>query len=190
MAATELTRLPEHIYSGETIVVYFSLPDYLPADGWTLKMGASSADGATTLAAVSAADNGDGRHRLTLSAANTVTLGGDPGQWRYQLRVEHAAPTLTVIETGRFETHPDFQTAAADDRSHASKMLAAVNSLLLGTAGDNVQTLSVAGRSLSKYNPAELMDLAKYYEEVVEREEQEERIAQGRTSGTKILARM
>ena len=190
MPAPEVTRLPEHIYDGETIVVFLTVPDYLPDDGWTVKMGGSSADGVTQLTTLIATDNTDGRHKLTITAAATAEIGADPGDWRYQLRAEHSTSGKRVVEVGRFEGHPDFQDAAADDRTHAEATLAALEVTILGKASKDQLAYTINGRSLSRMSPAELREWRDSYRAEVAEIIAKEDTAQGRADGSRILARM
>jgi len=76
-----------------------------------------------------------------------------------------------------------------DPRSHNEIMLQKLESLLEGKADSDVSSYSIAGRSLNKLGPAELLEWRDYYKREVASEKRAEAIKHGRRSKSTILAR-
>ena len=83
----------------------------------------------------------------------------------------------------------DLDSANADPRSHAEIMLGKIESLLSGRADADVASYSIAGRSLTKLEITELIEWRNYYKREVIMQRRKERIREGKSTGSTILAR-
>jgi len=70
--------------------------------------------------------------------------------------------------------------------SHNKKMLDAIEAVLEGRVTSDVEAYQIAGRSITKISITELKDLHAYYLGKVNQEEDQERVATGKTSKRKI----
>ena len=77
-----------------------------------------------------------------------------------------------------------------DNRSHVKKVLDALEATLENKASQDQLSYSIAGRSLSRLSPTELIQWRDRYREEYNREVQAERIAQGLGNSNKIRVRM
>ena len=87
-----------------------------------------------------------------------------------------------AISSGTFTVKPDPATAG-DVRSHAVKVLAALEALIEGRATADVSSYSIAGRSLTKLSVDELTKWRAYYRREVRRERDAANAAAGRATG-------
>ena len=102
--------------------------------------------------------------------------------------------TMEPAEDDRYEPQYDKSVVDLDDnqadpRLFEEKMLAKIESILLGKADADVSSYSIAGRSLTKYSYQELQDLHDQYEAKVNRHKQLERIKLGKTTHHTVKVR-
>lgn len=129
MAATTPTTEPTALRAGDTWAWKRSLADF-PAPTWSLTYTLINATGKVTLTAAAA-----GSEHL-ISAAATDTADHAPGRYRWVARVSDGNAVHTV-DVGAIDILPDLAAAATyDARSHARKMLDAINATLEGRATD------------------------------------------------------
>lgn len=106
-----------------------SLPDY-PAPGWSLIYTLYGPAGVVHLTAVASGT----AHRVALAPAVTGTYAA--GRYDWIAHVTDGTDRLQV-GSGAIQVLPDLRTATtADGRSHARKMLAAIEATLEGRASD------------------------------------------------------
>lgn len=176
---------PAQFIAGDTVKWTRSLSDY-PATTWTLtyefrgtvrKSVVCTASGSDFLATITAA----------LSAAYP------PGEYRVFARVSSGSESYTVWE-GSITVKPDPSagTSAQDRRTHARKMLDAIEAMMEGNASREEQgyEISMAGgttRRLDLCPKADLIAFHSHYAQLVKKEQDAERIAQGGKSRNRIL---
>jgi len=114
----------------------------------------------------------------------------NPGTYHWQLEItQTSSGNRVVVDIGEFESLQDLDSNQADPRSHASIMLAKINSLLEGKADSDVSTYQINGRSLTKMSFAQLMDARDYYRREVTKEHTEALIKRGKGNGSTIKVR-
>lgn len=146
-----LTAIPSEIQAGDSYAITLSLSDY-PAPTWAVTF---SLAGAAVLSITSTAS--DTAHVLTLTAAQTATLGA--GTYRFRVRVSNGTSVETV-ETGSLTVLPDIGAMAEGEGvSWAEKTLAVVEAALSNTLADEMKMYMIAGRQVMTFSPAELMRL-------------------------------
>jgi len=103
-----------------------------------------------------------------------------PGKYDWTLRrvtgtekVELAHGVLTILP------NPDFHPGGLDGRSHARRVLDAVEAVLEGRAGDDVQEISIRGRSVKSMPIADLLRFRSIYRAEVRAEEDANRASKG-----------
>lgn len=154
-------EIPVELRAGDTLKWTRTLPAYPASDGWALSYslvgrtgahtfsGTADGDGfAVTVSATTSANFTAGRYRLT----EYVTKGTE--------RFTTATKDVTVL------ANLAGATTAADTRSHAQKMLDAIEAYLESKA-PTAASVEIAGRKISNYPLTDLLALrSKYQNEV------------------------
>lgn len=185
--ATIPTKEPETFTVGDRLKFKIYSADYLPSD-WTLSYAMVSDGQQITF---TGSDNGDGYHLIDVDAITTA--GWTAGTYKYQGYVTDTnSPTARVtIRTGTvvLEANFDAQTAGFDPRSHVKATLDALEATIAGKASADQLSYSIAGRSISKINPEELLLWRDRYREEYRRELAAERLSKGLGSGNIVRVR-
>jgi len=186
LAASIPTVEPAEFTVGDTVQWTIDLSDYLPADGWVLSY-AFVTDGDQEDETTSE-DNGDGTHLVTITAAESVSWTAATYKW--QAYVTKSTERYQVRE-GTITARVNFasQTSGYDARSHIKTTLDALEAIIAGKASDDQMSVSIAGRSVSKYSPAELITWRDHYKKEYARELKAEKLAAGTGGGSKIRIR-
>lgn len=165
---TTLTTLilPRQIFAGDTLQLSGTLTKYSAADYVLHYVLLSSLARITFDASASGSS-----YLVSVDKATTAT-------WKHEGWYDW---TAYVTDTGDTEEHSVYAgkteivlradiAPIADRRSHAEKMLAAVEALLENRATKDQQSYSIHGRSLTRMTPAELVEWRNYYRTEVARE--------------------
>lgn len=176
--------IPKEFTAGDTLSFTESVEDYLPEDGWALSYVLVNALGTET---VTSSDNGDSTHLVAETAANTASWTA--GDYRWQSYVTKALERYTVSR-GSITIKPNFATGAVDARSHVKKTLDAIESLLEGKAGKDVDSYSIHGRSLSKMSITELLEWRDKYVRELAQLEKEADLESGIANSNKVYVRL
>lgn len=174
--------LTDSIYAGATLDLTVTLTAY-PAPDWSLRLHLR---GPHQIDLISTAD-GPG-HRLAASAA--VTSGWDAGAYWYSLRAQNGAD-VQIVEEGQIAIRPDIASIVGqhDGRSHAERVLAAIEAVIENRATVDQQAYEINGRSLTRTPIADLLKLRATYRDEVRRERSSKRSGQslfGRTIKARI----
>lgn len=175
MAADIPTTEPTELRAGDTWKWTQSLSDY-PASAWTLKYRFKSTVGGFEITASTSGDD----FAVTVSAATSANY--PPGRYDWQAWVEGGTSEKYTVGTGSADILPDLRstsaTALQDVRSHARKMLDAVQAWL-ENRDPAVAEYEIAGRRM-KYIPlADLLKLRQRYLAEVAAEDRAAKIARG-----------
>ena len=179
------TNEPTSLRAGDTWKWTRTLADY-PAGTWTLKYRFKNAAAGFEITATASGTD----HAVTVAASTTNAYPAGAYQWIAW--VEAGAEKFTV-DTGTMDVAPDYRsgtaTAALDDRSHARKVLAALEARIEGRDMD-VGEFEIAGRRV-KYMPiTDVIKLHSRYKAMVDAEINAELLAKGEGIGRKIQFRM
>lgn len=170
---TEATAEPSSLVAGDTWTWRRSLEDYSAADGWSLVYVFANATQRFTFTA--AADGAD--HVVTVAASDSDDK--IPGRYSWVAFAKKAGERHTV-GFGECTITPNLEGARPyDSRTHARKVLDAIEALLEGKAGSDVEEYEIAGRSLKKIPVAELLTWRDSYRAEVASEERAAKIASG-----------
>ena len=180
----------DELIAGDTLDFLDSVPEYPPADGWTLKYQliprfTSPVQAAITLTASTSGSD----YRVQAAAAVTATWA--PGAYTWARWVEKAGPIRQSLGSGQLTVKQDPSTAAQgyDSRSHVRKQLdqieAAIEALQLG-----VQAYTISTRSFTSRDLPELLDTRDRYRREVAQEDAEARLASGQQGGRRLFARL
>ena len=159
--------------------------DY-PNTDYTMRFVARIATGGSSEIIVTAtADDDD----YLFTAASSVTEDYDVGHYHYQIEIKRDSDSNRVIvDRGEIDILTDFDNNV-DPRFHAEIMLGKIESILEGKADSDVSSYSIAGRSLTKLSPEELVTWRDYYRKEVALHKREEAIKHGRRPKSTILMR-
>ena len=144
------TQIPQAIFAGDILEWRRELDDY-PADAYTLTYYFSNASKKFEIAAVA-----DGTTHA-VSVAATVTTDYEPGRYRWHARADDASGDIRTVGDGWIVVLPS-PADHTDWRSHARKMLDAIEAALEGQADkDQLNLLSYSLGVVSVSRDRELL---------------------------------
>ena len=177
---------PSSLNVGDTWRWTRTLADY-PASSWTLKYRFKSAAGGFEITATASGSD----HLVTVDAATSA--GYTAGDYSWTAWVEGGSSEKYTVDSGVCALLPDYRAAAAsaalDDRSHAKKMLDAIEAWL-ESRDVAVASYQIAGRQMQYIPIAELIKLRSKYQMEVQGEVNAAKLARGEGVGRKIQFRM
>lgn len=183
MAASIPTTEPTTLIAGDTAKWLRSLPDYLPADGWTLTYTLLNAAGKITITASASADS----HLVNVPADTTAIWAA--GQYAWRAQVTSAAGDAYTIGGGTITVQPAFGVATLDDRSHARKTLANIEAYLENANNLTAARYQIAGRELWRIPLADQLALRDRYRAEVAREDAAANAARGLPDKRRVMVR-
>lgn len=149
MTATVPDIIPASLVAGDTWIFDRDYSDY-PRPTWTATAYFENAEESFSVASTL---NGTAQ-RFTIAAATTATY--EAGRYRVRVRVTDGSSTY-VAESAWVDVQLDPAKAGNQDpRTWARRTLEAVEAFLEGNASTAQQSMSIAGRSLSRWSLAEL----------------------------------
>ena len=149
---SELTALPACFAAGTTVVYRRTLADYAANNGWTLTLHLAGVNVLSTAGVASGAD-----HVITLTAANTATLGA--GVYTWSERVTKGVEAY-VVASGTVVVEPNLATATAGQlQSFEEKELAAVEAALASLITSGHSSYQIHGRAVTFADKLELMKI-------------------------------
>ena len=152
------TEEPKIIRAGDTVKWTRSHGDYPASESWELKYYILK-DGVELTTITASADGDD--HSITITAATTTAWAA--GRYFFQGRFEKGSEKYTEYE-GIIEVRTELAGSSGHEwRIHAEQALENIEAILLNKATADNYSYTVAGRSLSKYSWAELMDMRDRY---------------------------
>ncbi len=170
------TTEPRHLRAGDTWKWQRTLPDY-PATTWTLKYRFKHPTAAGF--EISATSSGDD-YAITVPAATTTTYA--PGAWTWQSWVEGGTAEKYTVGAGQLTIEPDYRsgvtTNVLDDRSHARKTLAAIESWI-ESRNPGVESYKIAGREMRYIPMTDLLKMRQLYKVEVDSEDAAALLADG-----------
>lgn len=179
-------KLPSVLYAGDKLEFTESDSTYKASAGWTMKYDIIHPT-ATKITLVSVADGDNHKFTITSVASAAYTIG----EYRF-LRYAAKDSTYEHLDRGPVEVKADIRTLANYDfRTHAQKVLDAIEANIEGVASKAQRSIQIAVRGSSRaleYWPlADLYVLRNTYKQEVENERRQDLIAQGKPTGNKNL---
>ena len=163
------------------------LVDDYPLSEYSVEYVARITGGGSNEIKIAATETG-GTYLITVDSDTSADF--DAGYYHWQLEVTKTSTgDRIVVDRGAFTAVVDLDDNQADPRLFEEKMLAKIETILLGKADADVSSYSIAGRSLTKYSYQELQDLHDQYEAKVNRHKQLERIKLGKTTHHTVKVR-
>lgn len=166
------------------------VPEYInikASEGWTLKFVAVGKLGVVSITASPDTENADD---FSFTAAAAVTAAYAVGDYQWQLVATKTTTRYTVAEGWiTLKDNIAGRSALYDNRSHAKKVLDAIEAVIEGRATQDQMAYTIAGRSLNRTSIPDLLKLRSTYKNEYEGEVSTANIAAGLGSGNKILTR-
>ncbi|MEM9302507.1 MAG: hypothetical protein AAGE01_10375 [Pseudomonadota bacterium] len=171
--------IPAKIAAGDTLAARIDSPDH-PAPTWTATLAIVNASAQQT--ATSTADG-------TTHVFSADTSAWAAGDYSYQLSVSDGSDRFT-IQTGSIEVTPNFESGAADGRSHVKRTLDIIEAEIERRATGSKESYSLpSGRSLTLTPMPDLLALKSEYERKYRDEQNADRLAQGLGNRNRIRTR-
>lgn len=151
---TEVIKLfePDILVAGDTWAWRRNIPNRNPADGWVLTYALINKQEKITL---TGSDYGDGTHLVSVLPSVTADYIGGDYSWQAYVTLNTNRYT---VGRGHVEVEDNFTAADSGDfRSATKKQLDAVEAMLVNKASRDQLSMSIAGRSISRMNPDELL---------------------------------
>lgn len=159
----------EVMVAGDAYDFDTTVPGYSAASGWTLFIRFAGVAANGTPFSLTSTPNGDA-HRIQVTAAASASWV--PGEYGWNSWVENGAGERHSVSSGTVTIKPNPQTIAAgtDQRTHARKMLDAIEAVLEGRATSDMSSYMVAGRQVILLSPDALVRWRGYYQALVRSE--------------------
>lgn len=158
------TDVPNAFWQGDTVSWTKDIDQYRSTDGWTLTYLFSRSTDNKTVTAVGQAD---GTYLVTILPAESALWL--PGQYRWQGYVEQA-PERYTIGAGSLQCIESLD-AAIETRTHAEKVVDALEAVLEGKASSDQLKVSIGGKALDRMSWEELTSALRYYKSELVKEQ-------------------
>ena len=183
----------EELIAGDTLDFIDSVPEYPPADGWTLKYQLIPRFATPTQAPITITASTSGTDYRVQAAAG-ITVSWQPGAYTWARWVEKAGPIRQSLGEGQIvvKTDPSAAVQGYDGRSQARKAvddLQAAMATFNATSG-RVKSYSIGSRQMEFESSDEIKSLLSYWQSVLATEEAESNLANGRSGAKRLLARL
>lgn len=181
-------EVPRSIVIGD--FVQFKLTEYstdYANTAHTMTFMARSGTGANVEFSIVATNSGDD---YLFTADSATTAAYTAGLFHYQVEVlETSSSNRIIVDQGELDVTVDLDVNAVDPRTHAEKMLQKIESVLENRADADVSSYSIAGRSLTKMSPEELLTWRDNYRREVKAYRRQLDVKHGRKTSSTILMR-
>jgi hypothetical protein len=174
------------LIAGDSLDFTREVPDYPATDGWTLtyRLAPRMAGTAITFGATASGS----LYRVQVLAATTAAWTA--GEYSWAAYVTKAADRYTV-DSGSITIQPDpGVVAASDTRSHARRVLAAIEAVIEGRATRDQEEYTIGNRSLKRTPIRDLLTLRDRYKSEVNAEDAGRRLLAGETPGYALQVRL
>ena len=175
---------PDEFTAGELVEWTKSFSDYPASDGWVLTYAVR---GAQEIDIVATAD-GDA-HAVSLTAAATGAYTAGMCWWQSKIT---KGSEVYILNSGDFEIIASLSAVSGtyDGRTHAAKMVDAIEALLENKATKDQLSYSIQGRSITKLSPEETIKWLNFYRGEVNKQEAAQRLKLGLGSNQSVMVRM
>jgi hypothetical protein len=181
-------EVPRAIVIGD--LVQFKLTQFssdYPNTSHSMTFMARSGTGANVEFSIAATNSGDD---YLFSASSNATAAFTAGLYHYQIEVlETSSNNRLVLDQGELDVTVDLDVNAVDPRTHAEKMLQKIEAVLENRADADVSSYSIAGRSLTKMSPEELLTWRDNYRREVKAHRRKLDVKHGRRTSSTVVMR-
>jgi hypothetical protein len=162
------------------------IADY-PASSWTLKYWMKQLGTGGGHIEITAAADGD---NFSIVVPAATTQGYTAGKYAWAAEVSGGASEVYEVDRGIFTVLARYdQAASLDDRTHARKMLDAIEALLENRATVDQQEYTIGSRHLKRMTVKELTDWRGLYRAEVQAQTMVERIRNGQ-GGNRLVFKL
>jgi len=181
-------EVPRAIVIGD--LVQFKLTQFssdYPNTSHSMTFMARSGTGANVEFSIAASNSGDD---YLFSASSNATAAFTAGLYHYQIEVlETSSNNRLILDQGELDVTVDLDVNAVDPRTHAEKMLQKIEAVLENRADADVSSYSIAGRSLTKMSPEELLTWRDNYRREVKAHRRKLDVKHGRRTSSTVVMR-
>jgi len=181
-------EVPRAIVIGD--LVQFKLTQFssdYPNTSHSMTFMARSGTGANVEFSIAATNSGDD---YLFSASSNATAAFTAGLYHYQIEVlETSSNNRLILDQGELDVTVDLDVNAVDPRTHAEKMLQKIEAVLENRADADVSSYSIAGRSLTKMSPEELLTWRDNYRREVKAHRRKLDVKHGRRTSSTVVMR-
>ncbi len=167
--------MDDDFVAGDTWDWSLAVDGYPATDGWTLKYYLTPRIAGTQIVLTAATASDGLGYRVQVSPATSA--GYAPGMYEWRARVEKAGAEVTVAQFSLVIQAKVAGLTASDNRSHARKVLDAIEALIETKGTADVIEYSIGSRSIKKMTTAELLPWRDKYRWEVADERARDRIA-------------
>lgn len=173
-------NIPLKFTKGTTVTCQIPLPDF-PAPTWALKVVFIKDDLQKIITATAIGSD----HLVTIQSDIASTFKAGEYAWQ---AVVTSGSDRHIAKHGTTTVLPDFEenTDGLDHRSHTKIVLDALNSMIVGKASKDQQSYTIAGRSIARLSPEELLTWRDRYAADYIKEKRTERRRNGKPTGQTI----
>jgi hypothetical protein len=179
-----MATISKKFTQGDALEWKESEASYKASAGWTMYYQLS---GPQQINIASTADGDD--HKFSIPSTTTKTWAS--GVYLYQ-RYAKKADEVHTLERGTLEILLDLTSldtgSTYDARSHARRMVEALEEVMQGRISKQTESITINGRSILYLSPAELRKEWLHWKAILRQEEEQARIAEG-LGARKILVR-
>lgn len=177
------------LIAGDTLDFLTTVPDYPPADGWTLKFRLVPQVSGSALTFNASTEGTD--YRVSVGPATTAAWAAGDYSWTSYVEKSGARHT---VESGLVEIKPDpaVMAAGTDMRSAARKVLDGLMALYESNSVSQglVSEYEIAGRRMKFRDTADLISQIGYWRSEVAKEDRAEKLRAGRDTGATLRVMM
>ncbi len=178
------TREPVQITAGDTISFTKTLANYPASQGWSLKYVLNGGSGPITFTSTASVND----HVISVDA--TTTALWLPADYEFTGFAEKGSERHAIY-IARLTVESDVEAQdPGDTRTHAQKMVEALEAQLEKMAQDDIIDSSVEGTQIRREARKEIFIMRKKYQRERQTEIAAERIKNGQTSGRKIVTQL
>ena len=150
-----LTSFPREIIAGDSYSLLLAYSDYPASAGWSITL---YLNGPVSIQLTGSASSDS--YAITIPTTKTGLL--TVGTYAYSIAVSNSSGEKHTVESG-FLAVSDNLAGKANTILQAERILNAINCAIEGRITDDVQTLSIAGRSISLIPVTDLMTYRAMY---------------------------
>ena len=181
-------EVPRAIVIGD--LVQFKLTQFssdYPNTSHSMTFMARSGTGANVEFSIAATNSGDD---YLFTADSATTAAYTAGLFHYQVEVlETSSSNRIIVDQGELDVTVDLDVNAVDPRTHAEKMLQKIEAVLENRSDADVSSYSIAGRSLTKMSPEELLTWRDNYRREVKAHRRKLDVKHGRRTSSTVVMR-
>lgn len=160
-------QVPQKFLAGDTIKFTVEASPYSSTDGYGLSLKISGPSGSPQKTEYTATSNTSSATKFDLRIGPSDSANLAAGLYSYAVVASDNTDSYT-IESGTVtvEVRADL-SSASDLRTHNQKVYEAICALLEGRVTSDVNSYTIAGRTLTKMSVSELLKLKDHYKDLV-----------------------